>query len=74
MAIKTLALQGLERNKISFFNSIGTAANRSDHFTKPLPYPAFRDHIVFMMGVQFITRLHTMLTERRNRKDQEANG
>ena len=39
VTIKTLALQGLVRNKIAIFNSIGTANNRFGHFTKPLPYP-----------------------------------
>ena len=73
VAIKTLALQGLVRNKIAIFNSIGTANNRSDHFTKPLPYPPFRDHIVFMMGLRFLTKLHAILTEQRNR-DEIENG
>ena len=71
VTIKTLALQGLVRNKIAIFNSIGTAHNRSDHFTKPLPYPTFRDHIIFMMGVRFLTKLHALLTEQRNREDKE---
>ena len=71
VAIKTLALQGLVRNKIAIFNAIGTANNRSDHFTKPLPYPTFRDHIIFMMGVRFLTKLHALLTEQRNREDKE---
>ena len=71
VAIKTLALQGLVRNEIAIFNSIGTANNRSDHFTKPLPYPPFRDHVTFMMGVRFLTRLHALLTEKRNREETE---
>ena len=71
VAIKTLALQGLVRNEIAIFNSIGTANNRSDHFTKPLPYPPFRDHITFMMGIRFLTRLHALLTEKRNREETE---
>jgi hypothetical protein len=41
VAIKTLALQALVRNKTAVFNAIGTANNRADHFTKPLPLPAF---------------------------------
>ena len=71
VAIKTLALQGLVRNKIAVFNSIGTALNRADHFTKPLPFPAFRDHITLMMGIRFITKAHAMLTQMRNREERD---
>ena len=71
VAIKTLALQGLVRNKIAVFNSIRTANNWSDHFTKPLPFPAFCAHIIFMMGIRFLTHLHALLTTERNREEQE---
>ena len=74
VTIKALALQGLVHNKIAVFNAIGTATNCSDHFTILLPYPAFREHIVFMMGVHFSTRLHAMLSEQRNHKETVANG
>ena len=69
VAIKTLALQGLVRNKIAIFNAIGTAYNRADHFTKPLALIAFRDHITMMMGLRFLTKLHAALTAERNRED-----
>jgi hypothetical protein len=70
VAIKTLGLQGLVRNGIAVFNSIGTAHNRSDHFTKPLPFPAFREHdITKMMGLRFFTREHGRYTARRNHED-----
>jgi hypothetical protein len=72
VAIKTLGLQGLVRNGIAVFNSIGTAFNRSDHFTKPLPFPAFRDHITKMMGVRFFTREHGIYTARRNQEEKDG--
>jgi hypothetical protein len=71
IAIKTLALQGLVRNKIAVFNSIGTVNNRSDHFTKPLPFPAFRSHVVYMMGVRFIDKAHALVTRLRNKAEFE---
>jgi hypothetical protein len=70
LAIKTLvALQGLVRNEIAVFNAIGTDNNRSDHFTKPLPYPAFRNHILAIMGMRFLTQAHAVLTMQRNREE-----
>jgi hypothetical protein len=66
VAIKTLALQGLVRNEIAVFNSIGTENNQSDHFTKPLPYPAFRNHVLAMMRIRFLTQAHAILTVQRN--------
>jgi hypothetical protein len=72
VAIKTLGLQGLVRNGIAVFNSIGTAHNRSDHFTKPLPFPAFREHITKMMGLRFFTQEHGLYTARRNREDSNG--
>jgi hypothetical protein len=69
VAIKTLALQALVRNKIAIFNAIGTANNRADHFTKPLAYIAFKLHIVAMMGLRFITKIHAALTAKRNQEE-----
>ena len=61
VAIKTLALQGLVRNKVAAFHSIGTAHSTIVQIISlNLPNPAFRDHIVFMMGVRFMTRVHAM--------------
>jgi hypothetical protein len=71
IAIKTLALQGLLRNEIAVFNAIGTENNRSDHFTKPLPYPAFRNHVLAMMGMRFLTQAHAILTVKRNQEEIE---
>jgi hypothetical protein len=71
VAIKTLALQGLVRNEIAVFNAIGTDNNRSDHFTKPLPYPAFQNHILAMMGMRFLTQAHAILTMQRNWEEFE---
>jgi hypothetical protein len=72
VAIKTLALQALVRNKTAVFNAIGTANNPADHFTKPLPLPAFRAHTGFMMGLRFLNQEHANLTEMRNQ--EESNG
>jgi hypothetical protein len=69
VAIQTLALQSLVRNEIAVFNAIGTDNNRADHFTKPLPYPAFRNHIVSMMGIRFLTQAHAILTAKRNAEE-----
>jgi hypothetical protein len=69
VASQTLALQSLVRNEVAVFNAIGTDNNRADSFTKPLPYPAFRNHIVAMMGVRFLTQAHAILTAQRNAED-----
>jgi hypothetical protein len=69
IAIKTLALQGLVRNEIAVFNVIGTDNSRLDHFTKPLPYPAFQNHILAMMGMQFLTQAHAILMLQRNQEE-----
>jgi hypothetical protein len=61
----------LVRNKIAVFNAIGTDNNRSDHFTKPLPYPAFRNHILAMMGMRFLTQAHAILMMPRNQEEFE---
>jgi hypothetical protein len=70
VAIQTLPLQSLVRNEVAVFNSIGTEHNRADYFTKPLPYPAFRNHhIVAMMGIRFLTQAHAILTAKRNAEE-----
>jgi hypothetical protein len=71
VAIKTLALQGLVRNEIAVFNAVGTAYNRADHFTKPLPFTAFRNHVLIMMGIRFITKQHAEMTRFRNLEELE---
>ena len=49
-------------NKVAAFHSIGTAHSTIVQIISlNLPNPAFRDHIVFMMGVRFKTRVHAML-------------
>jgi hypothetical protein len=69
VAIQTLALQSIVRNEIAVFYAIGTNNNRADHFTKPLPYPAFCNHIVSMMGICFLTQAHAILTAKRNAEE-----
>ena len=69
VAIKTLSLQGLVRNRIAIFNVIGTINNRADHFTKPLPLAAFRAHITQMMGIRFLTLAHAALIKERNQEE-----
>jgi hypothetical protein len=70
VAIKTLGLQGLVRNGSAIFNSIGTAHYQSDHFTKPLCFPAFHKNITKMMGLQFFTWEHGVYTEQRNQEER----
>jgi hypothetical protein len=42
------------------FRAVGTANNRSDHFTKTLPFPAFSVHCPKMMGLRFLTQEHAV--------------
>jgi hypothetical protein len=72
VAINTFGLQGLVGNGIAVFNSVRTAHSWSDHFTKPLPFPAFRDHIPKMMGLQFFTREHGEFLEQRNQEENDG--
>jgi hypothetical protein len=58
IALKTLSLQGLICEQITMFRAIGSANNRSDHFTKALPYPAFSEHCSKMMGLCFLNLEH----------------
>jgi hypothetical protein len=64
IALKTLSLQKLVRERIAQFRAIGSVNNRADHFTKALPFPAFSDHCCSMMGLRFITAIHAAATAR----------
>jgi hypothetical protein len=60
IALKTLSLvQALVRECISMFRAVGSANNRSDHFTKALPFPAFSEHCSKMLGLRFLNSQHT---------------
>jgi hypothetical protein len=58
IALKTLSLQALVRERITMFHTVGSANNLSDHFTKTLPFPAFSEHCPKMMGLHFLTAEH----------------
>jgi hypothetical protein len=61
IALKTLSLvvQALVRERISMFRAaVGSANNRSDHFTKALPFPAFSEHCSKMLGLCFLNSEH----------------
>jgi hypothetical protein len=58
IALKTISLQTLVRERIAMFRAIGSANNRADHFTKALPLPAHREHCCDLMGLRFITEHH----------------
>jgi hypothetical protein len=45
---------------------VGSAGNRSDHFTKLLPAGAFIPHTASLMGLRFITDHHAAVIARRN--------
>jgi hypothetical protein len=58
IALKTLSLQSLVRERIALFRAVGSAHNKADHFTKALALPAFREHCPYLMGLRFITANH----------------
>jgi hypothetical protein len=58
IALKTLSLQALVRERISMFQAVGSANNRSDHFTKAHPFPAFSEHCSKMLGLRFLNSEH----------------
>jgi hypothetical protein len=58
IALKTLSLQALVRERITMFRAIGSANNCSDHFTKTLPFPAFSEHCSKMLGLRFLNSEH----------------
>jgi hypothetical protein len=58
IALKTLSLQALVRERITMFRAVGSANNRSDHFTKALPFPAFSEHCSEMLGLRFLNSQH----------------
>jgi hypothetical protein len=64
IALRTLSLQGLVRERIAMFRAIGSVNNRADHFTKALPLPALRDHCCDLMGLRFLTALHAAAVAR----------
>ncbi len=41
IALKTLSLQALVRERLALFRAVGSAQNKADHFTKCLALPAF---------------------------------
>ena len=61
IALKTLSLQSLVRERIALFRAVGSAHNKADHFTKALALPAFREHCPYLMGLRFLTAHHTVL-------------
>jgi hypothetical protein len=38
---------------------------------KPIPYLAFRNHVLAMMGMPFLTQAHAILTLKRNQEEIE---
>jgi hypothetical protein len=58
IALKTLSLQALVRERITMFRAVGSANNRSDHFTKALPFPSFSEHCSKMLGLRFLNAKH----------------
>jgi hypothetical protein len=61
IALKTLSLQSLVRERIALFRAVGSAHNKADHFTKALALPAFREHCPYLMGLRFLTAHHAAL-------------
>jgi hypothetical protein len=70
IALRTLSLQALVRERIAMFRAVGSANNRSDHFTKALPFPAFSVHCRKMMGLRFLTQEHAIQYGRLNRVEE----
>jgi hypothetical protein len=58
IALKTLSLQALVRERIALFRAVGSAQKKADHFTKALSLPTFREHCPYLMGLRFITAHH----------------
>jgi hypothetical protein len=58
IALKTLSLQALVRERITMFRAVSSANNRSDLFMKVLPFLAFSEHCPKMMGLRFLTTQH----------------
>jgi hypothetical protein len=55
IALKTLSLQALIRERLALFRTAGSAQNKTDHFTKCLALLAFRAHGSYLMGLRFVT-------------------
>jgi hypothetical protein len=64
IALKTISLQTLVRERIAMFRAIGSANNRADHFTKALALPALRDYCCDLMGLRFLTAHHAAAVAR----------
>jgi hypothetical protein len=64
IALKTISLQALVRERLAMFCAIGSANNRADHFTKSLPLPAHREHCCKLMGLRFLTARHAAAVAR----------
>jgi hypothetical protein len=58
IALKTLSLQALVRERMTMFRAVGSVNNRSSHFTKALPFSAFSVHCSKMEGLRFLTPDH----------------
>ena len=64
IALKTLSLQALVRERLALFRAVGSAQNKADHFTKCLALPAFRAHCSYLMGLRFVTSQHAAIIGR----------
>ena len=66
IAIQTTELQYMVKLGLMALHRVGSADNRSDHFTKLLPAGAFIPHTASLMGLHFITDHHAAIIARRN--------
>ncbi len=62
VATKTHALQEHVHHGKVVHTRISTTMNRSDHFTKALPYSSLQTHCKTMMGYGFIDSVHRQAT------------
>jgi hypothetical protein len=56
IALRTLSLHALVRERVATFRAVRLANNWSDHFTKAFAFPAFSVHCPKMMGLSFLTQ------------------
>ncbi len=61
IALKTLSLQALVRERLALFRAVGSAQNKADHFTKCQALLAFRAHCSYLTGLRFITSQHAAI-------------
>jgi hypothetical protein len=66
ITIQTTELQHMVKLGLMALHRVGSADNRSDHFTKLLPAGAFIPHTASLMGLRFITDHHAAVIARRN--------